>query len=200
MLATSLTAAVLGVEAHLVRVEADTASGSMATLMETRYVAFSMLWFADDPGSDRRASVARDRLHRHAPRLPVVGTPGAGGAAQGPAQRSSVRLPRSPKRPCETDLARWPGSMPFYQKARERKVHLAIGCGRSSDDLVGAVELSVVRHRLAHPARNPASDAGRITVFGLNLLLDLIQWLHDIEAGRSSIGPCERLHGAASRA
>lgn len=29
----------------------------MATLMETRYVAFSMLWCADDPGSDRRASV-----------------------------------------------------------------------------------------------------------------------------------------------
>lgn len=40
--------------------------------METRYVAFSMLWYADDPGSDGRASVARDRLHGHAPRLSVV--------------------------------------------------------------------------------------------------------------------------------
>src|SRR6478735_4804983 len=66
-----------------------TASGSMATLMETRYVAFSMLWYADDPGSDGRASVAGDRLHGHAPGLSVVGTPSAGGAAQGPAQRSS---------------------------------------------------------------------------------------------------------------
>ena len=50
-----------------------TASGSMATLMEKRYVVFSMLWSADDPGSDGRASVARDRLHGHAPRLSVVG-------------------------------------------------------------------------------------------------------------------------------
>lgn len=33
----------------------------MATLMETRCVEFSMLWCADDLGSDRRASVARDR-------------------------------------------------------------------------------------------------------------------------------------------
>jgi transposase len=48
------------------------------------YVAFSMLWFADDPGSDGRVSVARDRLHGHAPRLSVVVTPGAGGAAQDP--------------------------------------------------------------------------------------------------------------------
>lgn len=63
---------------------AGTASGSMATLMETRYVVFSMLWYADDPGSDGRASVARDRVHGHSPRLSVVGTPGAGGAAQGP--------------------------------------------------------------------------------------------------------------------
>ena len=107
---------------------AGTASGSMATLMETRYVAFSMLWSADDdPGSDGRASVARDRLHGYAPRLSVVGAPSAGGAAQRPAQRSSVRLPRSPKRSCEADLARWPGSMPFYQKTRARKVYLAIG-------------------------------------------------------------------------
>ncbi|WP_354084606.1 hypothetical protein [Bradyrhizobium sp. S3.3.6] len=36
-------------------------------------------------------------------------------------------LPRSPQRSCEADLARWPGSMPFYQKTRARKVHLAIG-------------------------------------------------------------------------
>lgn len=44
----------------------------MATLMETRYVAFSMLWYADDPGSDGRASVAGDRLHGHAPRLSTL--------------------------------------------------------------------------------------------------------------------------------
>jgi hypothetical protein len=81
--------------------------------------------------------------------------------------------------------------VPVYQETRERKVHLAIGCGRSSDDLAGTDELPVVRNRLAQPARNPASDAGRITVLGLNLLLDLIQWLHDIEAGRPSIGPCQ---------
>lgn len=56
----------------------------MATLMETRYVAFSMLWYADDPGSDGLASVAGDRLHGHAPRLSVAGTPSAGGAAQDP--------------------------------------------------------------------------------------------------------------------
>ncbi|WP_453965206.1 IS66 family insertion sequence element accessory protein TnpB [Bradyrhizobium elkanii] len=62
------------------------------------------------------------------------------------------------------------------------------------------LSLSVVRNRLAHPARNPASDAGRITVLGLNLLLDLIQWLHELEARRSSCGCCERLHGAAGRA
>src|SRR3954469_15298884 len=92
----------------------------MATLMETHYVAFSMLWYADDPGSDRRTSVACDRLHGHAPRLSVAGTPGPGGAAQGPAQRSSVCLPRSPKRSCEGDLARWPGSMPVHQKTGER--------------------------------------------------------------------------------
>src|SRR6516165_3329290 len=116
-----------GASSRLILV-ADIASGSMATLMETRCVEFSMLWCADDPGSDRRASVARDRLHGYAQRLSVVGTPSAGGAAQRPAQRSSVRLPRSPLRSCEDDLARWPGSMPVYQKTRERKVHLAIGC------------------------------------------------------------------------
>ena len=45
----------------------------MATLMETRCVEFSMLWCAGDLGSDRRASVARDRLHGYAQRLSVVG-------------------------------------------------------------------------------------------------------------------------------
>ncbi|WP_347882418.1 IS66 family insertion sequence element accessory protein TnpB [Bradyrhizobium sp. SSUT18] len=50
------------------------------------------------------------------------------------------------------------------------------------------------------PARNPASDAGRIAVLGLNLLLDLIQWLHDVEAGRPSIGPCQCPGSAAGRA
>lgn len=65
----------------------------------------------------------------------------------------------------EGDLARWPGSMPVHQKTRERKVHLAIGCGRSSDDLAGADELPVVRNRLVQPARNPASNAGRIAAF-----------------------------------
>jgi transposase len=35
--------------------------------------------------------------------------------------------------------------------------------------------------------------------YGLNLRLDLIQWLHDIEAGRSSIGPCQCPGGAAGR-
>ena len=73
-------------------------------------------------------------------------------------------LPRSPKRSCEGDLARWPGGMPVHQKTRERKVHLAIGCGRSSDDLSGADELSVVRNRLAQPSRSAASNAGRIAV------------------------------------
>src|SRR4051794_34647931 len=144
---------------------AGTASGSMATLMETPCVGFSRLWCADDPGSDGYARVACDRLHGHAARLSDAGTPGAGGAAQGPAQRSSVCLPRSPKRSCEGDLARWPGSMPVHQKTGERAVHLAFGCGRCSDDLAGAVELSIVRDRLAQPARKPASDAGRIAAF-----------------------------------
>ncbi len=168
---------------------ADTASGSMATLMETRCVESSMLWCADDPGSDRRPSVARDRLHGYAQRLSVAGTPSAGGAAQRSAERSSVRLPRPPQRFCEDDMARWPGSM-----------HLAVGCRRIGNDLAGAVELSVVRDRLAQPSRNPASDAGRIAILGLNLVLDLIQWLRDIEAGRSSIGPCQCPGGAAGRA
>ncbi|MCP1909490.1 hypothetical protein J2R96_001970 [Bradyrhizobium elkanii] len=48
---------------------ADTASESMVMLMETCYVEFSMPWCADDPGSDRSASVARDKLHRYAQRL-----------------------------------------------------------------------------------------------------------------------------------
>lgn len=34
-----------------------------------------------------------------------------------------------------------------HQKTRERAVHLAFGCGRSSDDLAGADELPVVRNR-----------------------------------------------------
>lgn len=83
-----------------------TASGSMATSMATRSVVFSMLWCADDPGSDVRASVAGDRPHGYAPRLSVVGAPSAGGAAKGPAQRSSVRLPWSAQQSCEDDLAR----------------------------------------------------------------------------------------------
>ncbi|WP_346283319.1 IS66 family insertion sequence element accessory protein TnpB [Bradyrhizobium sp. CW4] len=53
---------------------------------------------------------------------------------------------------------------------------------------------------VAQPARNPASDADRIAVLGLNLLLHLIQWLHDIEAGRPSIGSCQCRGSAASRA
>jgi transposase len=56
------------------------------------------------------------------------------------------------------------GGMPVHQKTRERKVHLAIGCGRSSDDLTGADELSVVRNRLAQPSRSAATNAGRIAV------------------------------------
>nr|WP_225156153.1 MULTISPECIES: hypothetical protein [unclassified Bradyrhizobium] len=53
---------------------------------------------------------------------------------------------------------------------------------------------------MAQPARSTESDTGRIAVFSLNLRLDLIQWLHDIEAGRSSIGPCQRSGGAAGEA
>ena len=56
------------------------------------------------------------------------------------------------------------GACLFTKKLGERKVHLAIGCGRSSDDLTGADELSVVRNRLAQPSRSLASDAGRIAV------------------------------------
>ncbi|WP_376707003.1 IS66 family insertion sequence element accessory protein TnpB [Bradyrhizobium agreste] len=51
-----------------------------------------------------------------------------------------------------------------------------------------------------NPQENPAPDAGRIIVLGLNLMLDLIQWLHDIEAGRSSVGSRKRLPCAAGRA
>src|SRR5947207_10725003 len=37
----------------------------------------------------------------------------------------------------------------LFTKRLERAVHLAFGCGRSSDDLSGADELPVVRNRLA---------------------------------------------------
>lgn len=47
-----------------------------------------------------------------------------------------------------------------------------------------------MRNRLAQPERNSAYDAGRIIVLGLKILLDLVQWLHGIEAGR---GPRESL-------
>ena len=141
---------------HRIRVDGDVDGDALRRVLDALV--------RDDPGSDGRASVARDRLHGHAPGFSVVGTPSAGGAAQGPAQRSSVRVPRSPKRSCEGDLARWPGGMPVHQKTRERKVHLAIGCGRSSDDLTGADELSVVRNRLAQPSRSAATNAGRIAV------------------------------------
>jgi transposase len=56
------------------------------------------------------------------------------------------------------------GACLFAKKTREREVHLAIGCGRSSDDLTGADELSVVRNRLAQPSRSAATNAGRIAV------------------------------------
>src|ERR1700756_3268015 len=52
----------------------------------------------------------------------------------------------------------------IWHDGQERKVYMAIRCGRSCDDLAGADELSVVRNRLAQPARTPASDAGRIAV------------------------------------
>lgn len=50
------------------------------------------------------------------------------------------------------------------------------------------------------PLKKPSVRRELDNRFGLNLLLDLIQWLHDLEAGRSSCGSCERLHGAAGRA
>ncbi|WP_352493047.1 IS66 family insertion sequence element accessory protein TnpB [Mesorhizobium sp. M0118] len=34
----------------------------------------------------------------------------------------------------------------------------------------------------------------------IKILINLIEWLHDFEACRSSCGPCERLSGAAFRA
>ncbi|WP_346732607.1 IS66 family insertion sequence element accessory protein TnpB [Bradyrhizobium sp. 186] len=56
---------------------------------------------------------------------------------------------------------------------------------------------SVTSATLKKPSVRRGSDSH---FYGLNLLLDLIQWLHDIEAGRSSIGPCECPGGAAGRA
>ncbi|WP_410469834.1 IS66 family insertion sequence element accessory protein TnpB [Bradyrhizobium sp. 33ap4] len=50
--------------------------------------------------------------------------------------------------------------------------------------------------------RNPQEIVrrGSDSRFGLNLPLNLIQWRHDIEAGRPSVGPCQCPGSAESRA
>src|SRR5215472_11120163 len=118
-----------------------------------------------DPDPDGRASVAGDGPYRHAVWLSEPGSARAGSAQARRHGRRSFLLQGQTRRSFEGHLARWPGSMPVYQKTRERKVYLAIGCRRIGNDLSGAVELSVVRDRLAQTSRNPASDAGRIAAF-----------------------------------
>ncbi|MCA1378955.1 IS66 family insertion sequence element accessory protein TnpB [Bradyrhizobium sp. IC4061] len=58
--------------------------------------------------------------------------------------------------------------------------------------------LSGIDWRAPQETHRPTRSDSRF--YGLNLLLDLNQWLHDIEAGRSSIGSFKCLQGAAGRA
>lgn len=106
------------------------ASGSMATLMETRYVAFSMLWSADDPiptgarvwlaTGYRTCAEAFRRWHSRCRRCCAR-------------TRSAVICSCSAvaEATCEGDLARWPGRMPVYQKIRQSKVHLPSVAGEA---------------------------------------------------------------------
>jgi hypothetical protein len=59
-------------------------------------------------------------------------------------------------------LERRPGLMPVLKAIVARAIPVAIvGC-RNGDDLDGPAFLSAVGHRLAHAARDMASDGGRI--------------------------------------
>src|SRR4051794_17831336 len=78
-----------------------------------------------DPAPDGRASVAGDGPYGHAVWLSDPGSARAGSAQARCYGRWSFLLQGQTRRSFEGDLARWPGSMPFYKKARERKVHLA---------------------------------------------------------------------------
>jgi len=51
---------------HRIRLDGDVDGDALRRVIDA--------WSADDPGSDGRASVARDRRDGHAPRLSVVGT------------------------------------------------------------------------------------------------------------------------------
>src|SRR5207237_3684831 len=81
-----------------------------------------------DPDPDGRASVAGDGPYRHAVWLSEPGSARAGSAQARRHGRRSFLLQGQTRRSFEGHLARWPGSMPVYQKTRERKVYLAIGC------------------------------------------------------------------------
>src|SRR5690242_9635799 len=93
----------------------------MRTSIRRRWHGSSMCLDADDFCAGECASVAGDRLHGYAQRLPVAGPPSSGGAAQRTAQRSFVCLPWSPQRSCEGDLARWSGSLLVHKKTRRGK-------------------------------------------------------------------------------
>src|SRR6185312_1314546 len=124
-----------------------------------------MFWHAsDDPDSDWRASVAGDRAHRHAQRVPVSFAAGAGGAEARSAERSSVLLSGTQGRSLEGDLARWPGRVPVHETAGAGPIPVAEPGRRRGYDLVCATRLSSIRNRLAAPAGNLASDKRRVTI------------------------------------
>src|SRR5262245_60034878 len=96
---------------------------------------------SDDPVAGWRASVACDRLHRHAERLPVAGPAGSGDPPSRSAGRSSVLLPWTPGQPAEGDLARRPGRMPVHEAPGAGPLLVAEPGRRSGDDLVRATRL-----------------------------------------------------------
>lgn len=118
----------------------------------------------DDPAANRGASVAHDRLHRHAEGLSLAGAAGLGDLATRSLERSSVLLPRTPRQPAEGDLARRPRRLLVHKAPGAGPVLVAEPGRRHGDDLIGTARLSVVRHRLAAPTADLAANIGWLTL------------------------------------
>ena len=120
-----------------------------------------------DPGSGWGEGVAGDGRHGHEEGVCLTGLAGAGGSEARSTWRSCLLLPWASRRSAEGDLARRSGGQPVCAQAGEGPVPVAVACRWRCGDHACADGVSAVRHRLAQPGRDLASDGDGLRDFCL---------------------------------
>src|ERR1035437_5899704 len=155
-----------------------------------RWASCSMCWGGDDdPGSERRAGLAGDRIYRHEERLWEPRSSRAGDVEARSLRRRSFYFSRTPRRPRKNRLARRSGRLPIHKKIETGPLHLAFHRRWRCDDQHRSDGLSSRRNRLANAASNLASAGSWIKLWLFDQACCL-RAIFVIEYG--CLDPCQR--------